>query len=119
VGTGPTAGCLKELAEHITSGIGTLNHRETQGIADPLKKPDSRTQWTLFMGFLIFLASSFPSTDADFAVRNYFFRTGVPRFLDFSTKNHPIIQLKVEFVQLLLKIKKVLLKSNKRDFYPS
>jgi hypothetical protein len=54
VGTGLTAGCLKELAEHITSGIGTLNHRETQGIADPLKKPDSRTQWTLFMGFLIF-----------------------------------------------------------------
>jgi len=54
VGTGPTAGCQKELAEHITSGIGTLNHRETQGIADPLKRPDSRTQWTLFLGFLIF-----------------------------------------------------------------
>jgi hypothetical protein len=55
VGTGLTAGCLKELAEHITSGIGTLNHRETQGIADPLKKPDSRTPMNdVHWGFLIF-----------------------------------------------------------------
>ena len=53
------------------------------------------------MGVLIFLTSSSPSIQADFAVLNYFFRTGAPRFLDFLAKNHPIIQLKVEFVQLL------------------
>jgi hypothetical protein len=52
---GHTVGWLfVELAEDITSGIRTLNQSDTQGIADPLKKPDSRTQWTLFMGFLIF-----------------------------------------------------------------
>jgi hypothetical protein len=48
-----------------------------------------------------FLAFGSPSTQAHFAVLNYFFRTGAPRFLDFLAKNHPIIQFKVEFVQLL------------------
>jgi hypothetical protein len=37
----------------------------------------------IVLGFFDFFASSSPSTQADFAVRNYFFRTGVPRFLDF------------------------------------
>jgi hypothetical protein len=55
----------------------------------------------LVHGGFDFLASSSPSTQADFDVRKYFFRTGVLRFLDFLAKNHPIIQLKVEFVQLL------------------
>jgi hypothetical protein len=53
------------------------------------------------LGVFDFLAPSSPSIQADFAVLNYFFRTGSPRFLDFSAKNHPIIQFKVEFVQLL------------------
>jgi hypothetical protein len=52
----------------------------------------------LVYGFFDFFASSSPSIQADFAVLNYFFRTGAPRFLDFSAKNHPIIQFKVEFV---------------------
>jgi hypothetical protein len=47
------------------------------------------------------LASSSPSIQADFDARKYFFRTVAPRFLDFSAKNHPIIQFKVGFVQLL------------------
>jgi hypothetical protein len=55
----------------------------------------------LVHGVFDFLAFGSPSTQAHFAVLNYFFRTGVQRFLDFSAKNHPIIQLKVEFVQLL------------------
>jgi hypothetical protein len=80
-----------------------LNQSEIQGIADPLKKPDSRTQWTLFIGFFDFLASSSPSIQDDFDVRKYFFRTGASHFLDFLAKNHPIIQFKVEFVQLSTK----------------
>jgi hypothetical protein len=83
-----------------------LNQSDTQGIADPLKKPDSRTPTNAVQWVFDFLASNLPWIQADFTVLNYFFRTGVPRFLDFSAKNHPIIQLKVEFVQFLLKIKK-------------
>jgi hypothetical protein len=71
----------------------------------------------LVHGGFDFLASSSPSIQADFDVRKYFFRTGAPCFLDFSAKNHPIIQYKVGFVQLLLKIKKVLFKSIKSDIY--
>jgi hypothetical protein len=55
----------------------------------------------LVLGVFDFLAPSSPSIQADFDVLNYFFRTGVLHFLDFSAKNHPIIQFKVEFVQLL------------------
>jgi hypothetical protein len=55
----------------------------------------------LVHGVFDFLAFGSPSTQAHFAVLNYFFRTGAPRFLDFLAKNHPIIQFKVEFVQLL------------------
>jgi hypothetical protein len=52
----------------------------------------------LVLGVFDFLASGSPSAHADFGVLNFFFRTAAPQLFDFSAKNHPIIQFKIEFV---------------------
>jgi len=51
--------------------------------------------------FYDFYSSNPPSTQADFVVRNYFFRTAALHFWDFLVKNHPIVQFKAEFIQFL------------------
>jgi hypothetical protein len=51
-------------------------------------------------GFDFFTPHS-PSTQADFAVQNYFFRTAALHFWDFLVKNHPIVQFKTELIQFL------------------
>jgi hypothetical protein len=72
-----------------------LNQSDTEGIADPLKKADSRTPMNAVLGVFDFLAPGSPSTYADFGVLNFFFRTATPQLFDFSAKNHPIIQFKI------------------------
>jgi hypothetical protein len=47
------------------------------------------------LGFLFFYPSKSPSTQADFAMLNYFFRTDGPHFLGDLAKNQKIIQFKV------------------------
>jgi hypothetical protein len=56
---------------------------------------------SIALGFFDFFASSSPSTQADFAVQNYFFRTAALHFWDFLVKNHPIVQFKTELIQFL------------------
>jgi hypothetical protein len=56
------------------------------------------------LGFFDFLAPGSPSAYADFGVLNFFSRPATLHFFDFSAKNNSIIQFKIEFVQLLLKI---------------